>query len=53
MMEAIASGNVGTFRQRLNQGLNAANAEKAPTVAVDQQPGHVMEEQHGPQEPVL
>ncbi len=43
----------GTFRQRLNQGLNAANAEKAPTVAVDQQPGHVMEEQHGPQEPVL
>ncbi|MBR4658337.1 MAG: hypothetical protein IKP26_03675 [Clostridia bacterium] len=53
MMEAIVSGNVGTFRQRLNQGLNAANAEKAPTVPVNQQPGRITEEQQGPQEPVL
>ena len=39
LMEAVAGGNIGTFEQKLTQGLKAVQASKAPRVPVMEQPG--------------
>ena len=53
MMEAIASGNTATFRNKLNAGFKAVWAENAPKVPTAQQPGHIAEGPEGEHVPMI